>query len=112
LAVGDLNSASDARSAGVVVGVNPELAELKRGLEQFLYDRVYRHPEVLRLRAKAQAMLVEMFSGYLARPELLPGSFQRRAEYVGLPRSVADYLAGMTDRYAQQEHGRLFARLE
>jgi dGTPase len=109
LAAGDLNSVSDVRAAPTVVGVNPELAELKRQLEQFLYDRVYRHPEILRLRAKAQAMLGEMFSGYVARPELLPMSFQRRIEQAGLARSVADYLAGMTDRYAQQEYDRLFA---
>jgi dGTPase len=82
---------------------------LKRHLERFLYERVYRHPEVLRLRAKAQAMLAEMFAGYVARPDLLPKSFQQRAQNAGLPRSVADYLAGMTDRYAQQEYRRLFA---
>jgi len=109
LAAGDLNSVSEVRAAETVVGVNPELAELKRHLEQFLYERVYRHPEVLRLRAKAQSMLAEMFVGYVARPELLPKSFQQRAQNVGLPRSVADYLAGMTDRYAQQEYSRLFA---
>ncbi|HEV7221623.1 MAG TPA: deoxyguanosinetriphosphate triphosphohydrolase [Pirellulales bacterium] len=109
LAAGDLTSVSEVRAAETVVCVNPELAELKRHLERFLYERVYRHPEVLRLRAKAQAMLAEMFAGYVARPELLPASFQHRAQHVGLPRSVADYLAGMTDRYAQQEYRRLFA---
>ncbi len=50
-----------------------------------------------------------MFAGYLARPELLPPRFQTRTAAEGLPRSVADYLAGMTDRYAQQEYRRLFA---
>jgi dGTPase len=49
-----------------------------------------------------------MFAGYVARPELLPKSFLARAEQTGLRRSVGDYLAGMTDRYAQQEHARLF----
>ena len=53
-------------------------------------------------------MLAEMFAGYLARPELLPAGFRARAATVGWPRTVGDYLAGMTDRYAQQEHARLF----
>ncbi|HUY88769.1 MAG TPA: deoxyguanosinetriphosphate triphosphohydrolase [Pirellulales bacterium] len=110
LAAGDLHSAAEVRQAGYVVGVHPELAELKRQLEQFLYDRVYRHPDVLRLRWQAQAMLAEMFAGYVARPELLPVGFQERAARIGLGRSVGDYLAGMTDRFAQQEYGRLFAR--
>lgn len=108
LAAGDLKSAADVRQAEYLVEVNPELAELKRQLEKFLYERVYRHPEVLRRRDEAQAMLCEMFAGYLARPELLSKSFLARAERVGLRRSVGDYLAGMTDRYAQQEYARLF----
>jgi dGTPase len=110
LSAGDLQSVADVRRAESIVGVNPELAELKRQLEKFLYDRVYRHPEVLRLRSQAQTMLAEMFAGYVARGELLPSSFQQRAARVGLRRSVGDYLAGMTDRFAQQEYGRLFAR--
>lgn len=110
LSAGDLQSVADVRRAESIIGVNPELAELKRQLEKFLYDRVYRHPEVLRLRSQAQTMLAEMFAGYVARSELLPTSFQQRAGRVGLRRSVGDYLAGMTDRFAQQEYGRLFAR--
>ena len=62
------------------------------------------------VRRAAQEMLAAMFAGYLARPELLPPGYRARAAQVGWPRSVADYLAGMTDRYAQQEYDRLFAR--
>ena len=54
-------------------------------------------------------MLSTMFAGYLAHHELLPPGYQARAAQVGWPRTVGDYLAGMTDRYAQQEHQRLFA---
>jgi dGTPase len=49
-----------------------------------------------------------MFAGYLAKPELLPQRFRRRAERSGLARTVGDYLAGMTDRYARREFERLF----
>jgi dGTPase len=105
-----VDSAAAAQHCGrVLIAVSPELAELKRELERFLYDRVYRHPQVLRLRGEAQAMLQQMFAGYLRRPELLPASFAARAERIGRPRAVADYLAGMTDRFAQHEHRRLFA---
>lgn len=120
--VGDLVSSSQARldtaafatadaarhTAGVI-GVNGELAAQKLELEQFLHQRVYRHPRVLEMRQAAQAELRGMFHGYLARPELLPERFRRRAELAGLPRAVGDYLAGMTDRYARQEYRRLFA---
>ena len=108
LAAGDLASTFDVRRAAYLVETSPELIELKRELEAFLRDRVYRHPDVLRVRLDAQAMLREMFAGYVARPELLPASFSGRIERVGLRRSVSDYLAGMTDRYAQQEYRRLF----
>ena len=96
-------------SARTLIDVGPELAELKRAVETFLFQRVYCHPQVLRFRDAAQSMLGEMFAGYVARPGLLPPRFQARIEQVGLRRGVADYLAGMTDRYAQQEYQRLFA---
>jgi dGTPase len=105
-----VQSVTDVRGAGrTLIEVSQELAELKRELETFLFQRVYCHPQVLRLRERAQSMLREMFAGYLARPELLPPRFAVRGEQVGLFRAVADYLAGMTDRFAQQEHQRLFA---
>jgi dGTPase len=110
LAAGDLASTDDVRRAAYVVEASPEAVELKHELEGFLSERVYRHPEVLRVRREAQAMLHEMFAGYVERPELLAASFAARIKSVGLRRSVGDYLAGMTDRYAQQEYRRLFAK--
>ena len=85
------------------------LAEQKEQLESFLHEQVYRHPDVSALRTETQAALREMFDGYMARPELLPSKFRKRADDHGLRRTVADYLAGMTDRYALREHRRLFA---
>ena len=104
-----IDSVEAVRGCGhLLIEVSSELAERKRELEQFLYARVYRHPQVLHVRGEAQSMLREMFAGYVARPELLPGGFAGRVERAGLRRTVADYLAGMTDRYAQQEYRRLF----
>ncbi|HVA47053.1 MAG TPA: deoxyguanosinetriphosphate triphosphohydrolase [Pirellulales bacterium] len=109
LRAASIGSVDDVRGfTETLVEVGPELAALKREVEAFLFQRVYCHPQVLRFRDQAQSMLREMFAGYISRPDLLPPRFHSRIERVGLRRSVADYLAGMTDRYAQQEYQRLF----
>ncbi|HEX2493134.1 MAG TPA: deoxyguanosinetriphosphate triphosphohydrolase [Steroidobacter sp.] len=84
-------------------------------LKQFLRDRVYRHYRVLRMTTKAQSVIRELFEAFLARPELLPSEhhqialqFEARSGEAGRARAVADYIAGMTDRYALVEHERLF----
>lgn len=104
-----IHSAAAARQAPTIVRATRELAEQKRELERFLFDRVYRHPDVMRLRDEAQASLKTMFHGYVARPELMPERFQERARIHGPERAAGDYLAGMTDRYADREFFRLFA---
>ena len=102
------DSVEAVRSAPTLVRHSPELAALKTELESLLADRVYRHPQVLEMRGRVQAQLEEMFRGYLNRPDLLPEGFRARAAAAGLPRTVGDYLAGMTDRFALREHARLF----
>ncbi|HEX3726458.1 MAG TPA: deoxyguanosinetriphosphate triphosphohydrolase [Pirellulales bacterium] len=109
LARSGVDSPADVRQSPPLVLVSPELADQKKMLESFLRQRVYQHPDVLALRRQAQNMLRSMFQGYLAHSDWLPESFRRRAERDGLPRSVGDYLAGMTDRFAQREFERLFA---
>ena len=106
---GEIRSVADVRRAGVLIEPSAELARQKLDLEQFLSRRVYQHPKLLAVRQAAQDMLSAMYAGYLRQPELLPSSFQSRAARIGWPRSIVDYLAGMTDRYAQQEYNRLFA---
>jgi dGTPase len=108
LAGGEIDSPRAAREAEAIIVASQELAEQKCELESFLRERVYQHPGVLLHRRQAQALVRTMFEGYVARPELLPQGFRRRAADAGLPRSVADYLAGMTDRFAQREFDRLF----
>ena len=98
------------RRAPAIICHSPDLAELKTELEAMLADSVYRHPQVLQMRAEAQSRLEEMFNGYLDHPDLLPEAFFTRAASISLPRTVGDYLAGMTDRFALREHARLFAR--
>jgi len=95
------------RSVGKLIGVGSELAGAKEVLEQFLYDRVYRHPQILKTRQQAQDSLRRMFEGYVARPALLPEKFRRRIASDGLPRAVGDYVAGMTDRFARTTSSKL-----
>jgi dGTPase len=100
-------SVADVRAAPIIVEPSADLSEKKAGLEAFLFDHVYRHPDVLTKRAAAQQALRESFHALVSAPERLPTKFRRLAERDGVRRAVADYLAGMTDRFAFQEHGRL-----
>lgn len=97
---------------GHLVGFSPDMEAKKRALEKFLYKRFYRHYRVARMAAKARRIVTELFQEYVADPEQLPPEFQAWAREVGLERGIADYLAGMTDRYAQQEYQRLFMPFE
>ena len=83
------------------------MLEKKIELEQFLFDKVYRHPGMLAKRGQAQVALRESFRALAAKLELLPAKFRRLAEREGTARAVGDYLAGMTDRFAFEEHKRL-----
>jgi dGTPase len=86
----------------------PELAEMKKELEQFLLDGFYRHNRVMRMAGDAKKQLKLIFGEYVAHPEFLPSDYKKRA-CDGLERTVCDYVAGMTDRFVQDEYGRLFA---
>lgn len=109
LAASGFSSAQAARTSDIRITPGAELAEKKAELEDFLYQRVYRHDQLIRVRTEAQQQLREMFSGFLACPDLLPKKFLDRSEMTGRARSVGDYLAGMTDRYCRQQYSRLFA---
>jgi dGTPase len=101
-------SAEEARQTEFRFEVDGGLARRKRELEAFLYERVYRHPQVLRVRREAQGRLQAMFEGYVRYPERLPVKFRERAGQVGIRRAAGDYLAGMTDRYCDEQYRRQF----
>jgi dGTPase len=92
----------------ILVAPGPEVRELKTELESFLHARVYRHYRVLRMAAKGQRIVRALFEEFRRSPELLPERYARRATGDQLERTVCDYIAGMTDRYAQDEYLRLF----
>lgn len=85
-----------------------EAARAEAGqLKSFLFQDLYRHPRVTDTTAQAQEVVRELFERYLAQPEEMQAGFASRQD---TPRAVADYIAGMTDRYALREHERLTGR--
>lgn len=92
----------------VLAGPGPEVLALKAELEEFLHRRVYRHYRVMRMAQKGSRFLKALFHEFCRSPEQLPARYARRARTGSLQRTVCDYLAGMTDRYAQNEYLRLF----
>jgi len=108
----DPQSADDVRRAGgPVVAFSDDMRENDRALKAFLFRRMYRHHKVNRMTAKVRRVVREMFEAYLDTPQCLPPEWQARAAGLSArqyARLVADYIAGMTDRYALQEHRKLF----
>jgi dGTPase len=109
-------SAEDVRArATPLVQFSTTVAAEHLELKHYLRDHVYRHYRVLRMTNKANSVIRAMFDTFFARPELLPDEHHQAAKQleaksadVGRARAVADYIAGMTDRYAIVEHERLF----
>ncbi|MDX8401347.1 MAG: deoxyguanosinetriphosphate triphosphohydrolase [Mariprofundaceae bacterium] len=95
-----------------LVGFSREVRHLNGELKRFLYRRMYRHHRVVRMAAKAQRVIREMFAAYMETPEMLPDGPRNRAleaaDEAVRARVIADYIAGMTDRYALDEYARLF----
>ena len=100
---------AEVRLGEPLVGFSAELREAQRAMKRFLHRHLYQHFQVLRMTSKAQRIVSELFSAFLADPRLLPPQYQADSNPDDQPRRVADYIAGMTDRYAMKEHRRLFA---
>jgi dGTPase len=90
-----------------LVGFSPVVREQATSLKRFLFSALYRHPQVMQTTNLARDVVAELFAIYLSRPAEMPEDFATAAD---LPRSVADYVAGMTDRFALREHQRLTGR--
>ncbi|MFA5938355.1 MAG: deoxyguanosinetriphosphate triphosphohydrolase [Sinimarinibacterium sp.] len=92
-----------------------EVRSENEALKRFLREQLYSHPQVYRIMVKAKRVVTELFDAFLADPRLLPPDFLESARRMeasegesGRARAVADYIAGMTDRYALDEYERLF----
>ena len=95
--------------AANLVGYSETFAPKIRALKTFLYQRMYRHYRLMRMQVKAERFIADIFEAYSKDPGMLPPDTQARLAEASVPRVVADYIAGMTDRYALDEHEKLFS---
>lgn len=91
-----------------VVACSDDLRQRNRELKDFLFTKLYRHFRVMRMSLKAEQILTELFKTYQSQPTILPTHYQDRIKGKNKERVICDYIAGMTDRYAIEEHQRLF----
>jgi dGTPase len=91
-----------------LVGFDEVTQAMNRELKEFLLDKMYRHYRVMRMTSKAQRVLQDLFRAYLQEPRILPDSTRAWLQHYSLARVVCHYIAGMTDRFALDEHTRLF----
>jgi dGTPase len=108
-----LANADAVRSMGRdLVAFSPDMGEDLAQLRRFLHERMYRHWRVNRTRSQARRILAELFTLFVQETDVLPAEWYARAESrddeAGRARVVCDYIAGMTDRFAIEEHRKLF----
>jgi dGTPase len=99
------------RAAGAVVAFSPAMAEGDRAIKAFLYPRMYRQARIMGIMRDAERVILDLFQRYAAEPDAMPVDWAHRGDNDdGEPRArrIADFIAGMTDRYALIEHARLF----
>ncbi len=91
-----------------VVTMSEDMRRRHRELKDFLYKNLYRHWRVVRMAVKAERIISDLFNAYREEPTILPKHVQENIVKWGLERTICDYIAGMTDRYAIEEHQKLF----
>ena len=97
---------------GTLASLSDDAQRRKRALQRILETQVYRHYRVVRLVEKARRFLERLFHAFVEQRQQLPDEYQEWVDVAGLERAVCDYLAGMTDRYAQHEYRKLFRPFE
>ena len=95
------------REAGEIL-LSPKVDEALRDLRSFMFERVYRNPVAKGEESKAKDMLKRLFEYYVTHPEALPEDFHPQLSFGGMERTVCDYIAGMTDKYAVDKYTELF----
>jgi dGTPase len=94
-----------------VIGFSEDTHRRNRQLKDFLYNNLYRHYRVVRMQTKAEHIITDLFNAYCEEPTVLPPHIRAWVQERGLERAVCDYIAGMTDRFAVEEHQKLFEPL-
>ncbi|MBP1702736.1 MAG: dgt [Chloroflexi bacterium] len=91
-----------------VISFSEDMHRRNRQLKDFLYMNLYRHHRVVRMAVKAEKIITDLFRAYRDEPFILPIHIQEHIDERGLERTICDYIAGMTDRFAIEEHRKLF----
>ncbi|MCD5383790.1 deoxyguanosinetriphosphate triphosphohydrolase [candidate division WOR-3 bacterium] len=103
-----IKTVKDLGSAPLIVGFQKEMLQKQREMRQFLWEKLYSHYKVVKTQLKAKRYITELFKRYLEDPRQLPPFYQSKIEESSPEEVVCDYIAGMTDRFAQDEYERLF----
>jgi len=110
IAAHDPQGMDDVRAAPPLIRFSDQMRKDATELKRFLHENLYRHYKVNRMRLKASRMVRELYEAFAADPSLLPPDYRtERGDETGQARRVADYIAGMTDRYAIAEHRRIYS---
>lgn len=104
-----IQTLEDVHNSAILVGYSEQMYQLQRELKRFLNKNLYRHPSVMQLRFKASNIIRSLFDAFMSDKGLLPIEYQIKVEQNGLSRVVADYISGMTDRYAFRQYNHLFS---
>lgn len=108
VAAAGVQSAAQVRAhSEKLAGASDALRVQARELKRFLYDHFYQHPRVMRMTRKAEQVLSDLYRAYRADPQQLPDAVRARFAREGEARAIADYIAGMTDRFALEEHKKM-----
>lgn len=102
-----VKSLGDVRNAAPLAGFSADMLEQQRELKRYLRTHLYQHYKVMRMTSKAARIIQSLFDAFIAEPRLLSPEHQQHVQRDGA-RAIADYIAGMTDRYAMREYRRLF----
>jgi dGTPase len=109
----NVETMQDVRKApGKMFKFSQELAEKNRHLKKFLFEKMYRHWRLIRMTDKSRRILSALFEAYFENPGQLPPKYARQAEENDKALTIADYMAGMTDRFAMMEYKKLFDPFE
>lgn len=104
-----IQTLEDVRKAPrLLVSFSDEVADRNRELKTYLYQKMYNHYRVHRMKNKARRILEALFKAYQQDPNILPSRYRERMKAEGKERIICDYVAGMTDRFAIDEYGKLF----
>ena len=110
-AYGCLDKGSTFEKQSFRLSMSEEMQQKREELSSYLYSNVYRHPEIVKVRADGQYCLKEMFELFVNRPEKLPIPYQERAEQVGIRTAVRDYIGGMTDNFCLHTYQKNFHKV-